>query len=353
MTGTLRITGGTLARRRIAVPPAADQGLVRPTSDKTREALFAALGDLDGSVVLDLYAGSGALGIEALSRGAARCTFVERDRRTAAIIRANLDALGIAQRAQIVVGDATKHVARAEPATFDLVLADPPYQVDVDEALVAAVAQALAPGGRFVLERDKRSPDPPAAGLSILRSKDYGGTRVVVFQKGAAPVAEDAMPKAAIYPGSFDPLTNGHIDIVERGLHMFDRVVLAIANNPSKNHLFSFDERMTMAKETLGHHKGIEFDTFDGLLVDYAKKKKISTLLRGLRALSDFEYEFQLAIMNRKLAPEIDTVFMMTSDESFYLSSRLVREVASFGADVRGMVPLPVYEALRKRYGVG
>jgi pantetheine-phosphate adenylyltransferase len=253
----------------------------------------------------------------------------------------------------VSVGDAAKHVAQAAAGAYDLVLADPPYRVAVDVPFLAAVAAALAPGGRFVLERDRRASDPPAPGLSILRDRVYGDTRVVVFTKAAATVAEGAMPKAAIYPGSFDPLTNGHIDIVERGLRMFDRVVLAIANNPSKNHLFSFDERMAMAKETLGHHAGIEFDTFDGLLVDYAKQKKISTLLRGLRALSDFEYEFQLAIMNRKLASDIDTVFMMTSDESFYLSSRLVREVASFGADVRGMVPLPVYEALRKRYGVG
>ena len=345
VTGTLRITGGALARRLIAVPPAADRGLLRPTGDKVRAALFSALGGLEGARVLDLYAGSGALGFEALSRGAASCTFVERDRRTAAVVQATAASLGVADRARVVVADAARFLVDA-PA-FDLVLVDPPYAAPLTEALVAAIARVVAAGGRLVVERDKNAADPAPPGLSVTRDKLYGGTRVVVYAR-SEPVAN-----VAIYPGSFDPLTNGHIDIVERGLKTFDRVVLAIANNPSKSHLFSVEERTAMAQACLGHNKGIEFDTFDGLLVDYAKRKKISTLLRGLRALSDFEYEFQLAIMNRKLAPEIDTVFMMTSDDSFYLSSRLVREVASFGADVRGMVPLPVYEALRKRYGVG
>lgn len=161
------------------------------------------------------------------------------------------------------------------------------------------------------------------------------------------------MPTAAIYPGSFDPLTNGHLDIVQRGLKMFDRVVLAIAVNPNKQHMFSLDERMDLAKRCLGHLPGLEFDTFDGLLVHYAKQKAIHVLLRGLRAVSDFEYEFQLASMNRKLSPQVETVFMMTSEESFYISSRLVREVARYGGDVRGFVPAPVHDALTARFGAG
>jgi pantetheine-phosphate adenylyltransferase len=202
-------------------------------------------------------------------------------------------------------------------------------------------------GGVVVIERDKRAEDPPVEGLSLARDRVYGGTRVAIWERprGAPP-----MSIAAIYAGSFDPLTNGHVDIAQRGLKTFDRVVLAIANNPQKAHLFSIEERVAMANASVGHLKGIEVDTFDGLLVEYAKSKGIKTLLRGLRAVSDFEYEFQLASMNRKLAPGIDTVFMMTSEESFYLSSRLVREVASFGADVREMVPASVLAALNLRY---
>lgn len=158
------------------------------------------------------------------------------------------------------------------------------------------------------------------------------------------------MPTAAIYPGSFDPLTNGHVDIVQRGLKTFDKVILAVANNVQKSPLFSVDERVSLARECLGHLKGFEVDSFNGLVVEYARKKGVSVLLRGLRAVSDFEYEFQLASMNRKLNRDVETVFMMTSEESFYLSSRLVREVASFGGNVEGMVPEPVLRELRKKY---
>ena len=157
--------------------------------------------------------------------------------------------------------------------------------------------------------------------------------------------------KAAIYPGSFDPLTYGHLDIIERARAMFDHVVVAVADNSQKSHLFSLQERMDMVRECLGKNtKGVEVDTFQGLLVDYARKKKVPTLLRGLRAVSDFEYEFNLATMNRKIAKEVETIFLMTGESSFYVSSKLVREVASFGADVSAMVPVPVQKALKMRF---
>jgi len=159
------------------------------------------------------------------------------------------------------------------------------------------------------------------------------------------------MPRAAIYPGSFDPMTFGHIDIVQRGLKLFDRVVLAVAINPNKTHMFSLEERLEMAKQSLGHLPGIEFDVFDELLVHYCKRKGVNVLLRGLRAVSDFEYEFQLSSMNRKLSSDIETVFMMTSEEHFYLSSNLVREIASYGGDVSELVPEPVLKALEKKLG--
>ena len=157
------------------------------------------------------------------------------------------------------------------------------------------------------------------------------------------------MSTAAIYPGSFDPLTNGHADIVQRSLRMFDRVVVAVANNASKKHLFTVEERLEMARAAFGHDERVEFDTFDGLLVDYAARKQISVLIRGLRAVSDFEYEFQIASMNAKLNSSVETTFLMTREENYYLSSSLVREVARFGGDVKNMVPAPVWKKLQER----
>ncbi len=155
--------------------------------------------------------------------------------------------------------------------------------------------------------------------------------------------------RAAIYAGSFDPLTNGHIDIVTRGLRMFDRLIVAVANNPQKVHTFSADDRVALCKESLGERSGLEIMTFDGLIVDFARRQNVNVLLRGVRAVSDFEYEFQLAGMNRKLSG-IETTFLVTSEESFYVASRLVKEVAMFGGDVSPMVPAPVLKALTARF---
>jgi pantetheine-phosphate adenylyltransferase len=159
------------------------------------------------------------------------------------------------------------------------------------------------------------------------------------------------MPRVAIYPGSFDPPTNGHLSIIKRGLQIFDQLVVAVANNPAKTPLFSAQERMDLMKEAVGGDPRIELDSFQGLLVDYARKRKIFVVLRGLRAVSDFEYEFQLANMNRKLEPAIDTLFMMTGEDSFYIASKFVREVATLGGDVSSMVPPSVLRELTRRFG--
>ncbi|HEX7488400.1 MAG TPA: pantetheine-phosphate adenylyltransferase [Anaeromyxobacteraceae bacterium] len=157
------------------------------------------------------------------------------------------------------------------------------------------------------------------------------------------------MPRVAIYPGSFDPLTNGHLSLIQRGLDIFDGLIVAVANNPDKNPLFSFEERMELIHGAVGVDARVEVDTFDGLLVDYAKRRGIHTVLRGLRAVSDFEYEFQLANMNRKLDPQFDSVFVMTGEDYFYVTSRLVREVSRFGGDVSGLVPPNVQAALARK----
>jgi pantetheine-phosphate adenylyltransferase len=159
------------------------------------------------------------------------------------------------------------------------------------------------------------------------------------------------MPRLAIYPGSFDPLTNGHLSLIQRGLKIFDGLVVAVANNPDKTALFTFEERMQLIREAVNGDRRVEVDSFDGLLVDYAKKRGIHTVLRGLRAVSDFEYEFQLANMNRKLDPDFDSVFVMTGEDYYFVSARLVREVARFGGDVSGLVPPNVLAGLRRKLG--
>ncbi|HET6279401.1 MAG TPA: pantetheine-phosphate adenylyltransferase [Polyangia bacterium] len=156
--------------------------------------------------------------------------------------------------------------------------------------------------------------------------------------------------RLAVYPGTFDPITNGHADIMRRTLNIFDRVVVALAENVRKAPLFSIDERKAMITDALGHDPRIEIDHFDGLLVDYVKRRKAGVVIRGLRALADFEYEFQLAHMNRHLAPAVETLFLMTSEESFYVSSSLVKEVALMGGDVSRMVPPAVVAALKAKH---
>lgn len=149
----------------------------------------------------------------------------------------------------------------------------------------------------------------------------------------------------AIYPGSFDPLTNGHIDIIERGARLFDRIIVAILMNIEKRPLFTVAERVEICREAFRKYTNVEIDTFDGLLVDYVGRKQAKVIVRGLRAISDFEYELQMALMNRRLAPAVETVFLMAKEEYSYVSSRLVKEVARLGADVRGLVP----ESVRRR----
>ncbi len=156
--------------------------------------------------------------------------------------------------------------------------------------------------------------------------------------------------RTAIYPGSFDPLTNGHLSLIQRGLKMFDKVIVAIAVNPKKQPLFSVQERRTFILEAVENDARVEVDDFEGLLVDYAKRRKVTVVLRGLRAVSDFEFEFQLANMNHKLSPELETVFMMTGEDYFYISSNIVREVASFGGNVEGIVPPGVLAGLKAKY---
>jgi len=154
--------------------------------------------------------------------------------------------------------------------------------------------------------------------------------------------------RLAIFPGSFDPVTNGHVDIILRSAHLFERILVAVLVNPEKKGLFSPPERIEIIREVFREYPNVEVDSFDGLLVDYARRRRASAIIRGIRAVSDYEYEFQMALMNRHLEPSLETVFMMPAEQYTYLSSRLIKEVFSLGADVRGLVP-PAVEAWMKR----
>jgi len=158
------------------------------------------------------------------------------------------------------------------------------------------------------------------------------------------------MPDIAVYPGSFDPITNGHLDLIQRALKIFDHIIVAVATNAFKQSLFTIEERMEMIRESLKDHPQITIDSFEGLLVNYAKRQKARAILRGLRAVTDFEYEFQLAMMNRRLEPEVETVFLMTGLRWVFLSSSILKEAAVHGGNVEGMVPEIVVQKLREKF---
>jgi pantetheine-phosphate adenylyltransferase len=355
----MRVTGGRLGGRRIRVPP----GAVRPTSDRVREALFARLGALEGARVLDLFAGSGALGIEALSRGALEAVFVERAGAAIAVVRENLAALGLAGAARVVRGDVPAVLRRLarDGLRFELALLDPPYaEAGVLEQALRELATSgiLAPGAIVVAETSRRSALPAVDGLVVLDARRYGDTVVHRLEErsGASMHERDERvgprdPRLALFAASFDPVTNGHLDLVKRARPLFPDLVVAVARNVAKQGTFDVDERLEMLRVVLGDEPGIRIASFDGLLVDYARRIGAHVLIRGLRAVSDFEYEFEMALMNRRMCPEIETLFMMTSQQFFYVSSSRLKELVRFGANVDDFVPPIVAAKLKEKLG--
>jgi pantetheine-phosphate adenylyltransferase len=162
-------------------------------------------------------------------------------------------------------------------------------------------------------------------------------------------VAQAVSGLVAVYPGTFDPVTNGHLDLVQRCAPLVDRLVVSVLANETKSPLFSTEERVGMLQEVLREFPNVEIDFFDGLLIDYARRKQARLILRGIRAISDYEYELQMALMNRRLAPEIETMFMMAGEAHSFISSRLVKEVIRLGGNISGLVPPSVEEILRRR----
>jgi pantetheine-phosphate adenylyltransferase len=367
----MRIIAGQWRARRLLGPPRGAE--TRPTSDRVREAIFNLLGTkTENARVLDLFAGTGALGIEALSRGARHVTFYESDRGLCETIQTNLENLEVSRDLVTVMRRDVRRAKSSLTGPFDLVFIDPPYGFLLEREALATLCteDALAPGALVVVEHASRDTVAlPAAAEGVLGDADtrhYGDTSVTIFTRLAPPPAMPPEPVAsashpapaatspstrrvAIYAGSFDPPTHGHYDIIQRAAALFDQVVIAVAQNVRKNTLFSANERVELLRELVGDDPRVEVDTIEGLLVDYARRRGAVAIIRGLRAVADFDFEFQMACMNHHLAPKVETVFLMTAQEYLFVSSSLVKEVASLGGDVARFVPPSVLPRLLAR----
>jgi pantetheine-phosphate adenylyltransferase/16S rRNA (guanine(966)-N(2))-methyltransferase RsmD len=337
----MRIIAGTARGKRLAPVPRG----VRPTSDRVRESVFNSLGQFfDGGAALDLYAGTGALGIEALSRGCERVVFVERDGRALAAIRENLQRTGFTDRAEVVRDDVGRVLDRmlTEGRLFNLIFADPPYRIAATEVggLVSRLGALLAPGGRVVIE----SGEAPAGGTKKGVTRRYGGTFVTILERSEITMI------VAVCPGSFDPVTTGHLDIIRRASGIFDHVVVAVGSNLRKKPRLPAAERARLIEKVTAGFDNVSVEVMEGLLVDFAREQGARVVVKGLRAVSDFESEFEQAQLNRKMYPELETVFVMAAAEHSFLSSSVVREIASLGGDVRGLVPEGILETVREIY---
>jgi pantetheine-phosphate adenylyltransferase/16S rRNA (guanine(966)-N(2))-methyltransferase RsmD len=338
----LRIIAGTARGTRLAPVPKH----VRPTSDRVRESVFNSLGQFFSGDVLDLYAGTGSLGIEALSRGADRALFVEKDRRALAAIRANLQRTRLEDRAEVVASDVGRALDRmlTDGRRFNLIFADPPYRIAATEVegVLSRLAALLVPGGRAVIE----SGDALAGGTIGKKgaARRYGGTYVTILERSETTMI------VAVCPGSFDPVTVGHLDIIRRASKIFDHVVIAVGANLRKKPVIPAVERARLLEKITADIENVSVELMDGLLVDFAREQGARAIVKGLRAVSDFESEFEQAQLNRTMFPELETVFIMASAEHSFLSSSAVREIASFGGDMRGLVPEGILETVREIY---
>jgi pantetheine-phosphate adenylyltransferase/16S rRNA (guanine(966)-N(2))-methyltransferase RsmD len=340
----MRIIAGTARGTRLAPVPSG----VRPTSDRVRESIFNALGQFfEGGVVLDLYAGTGAFGVEALSRGCERAVFVERNGRALASIKENLRRAGFEGRAEVIRRDVGRalDLMLTDGRVFSLIFADPPYRIaatEVGDALLSRLGALLAPDGRVVIE----SGEAPAGGLRGKKgvARRYGGTFVTILERCEITMI------VAVCPGSFDPVTVGHLDIIRRAAGIFDHVVVAVGSNLRKKPRLPAAERARLIEKITGGFENVSVEVMEGLLVDFARDQGAKVVVKGLRAVSDFESEFEQAQLNRKMYPELETVFIMASAEHSFLSSSVVREIASLGGDVRGLVPEGILETVREIY---
>ncbi len=339
----MRIIAGTAGGVRLAPVPKG----VRPTGDRVREAVFNSLGQFfDGGDVLDLYAGTGALGIEALSRGCEGAVFVEKDRAARNAIFENLRRTGSAEQAEVVAGEVGRVVEgmAGRGRRFDLIFADPPYRILRSEVggILGRLGELLRPGGRVVIEGGEAPPEDVFGRKGATRR--YGGTFVTVFERF------ELTTRVAVCPGSFDPVTTGHLDIIRRAARIFDHVVVAVGANTRKTPRLPALERAGLIEKVTADIENVSVEIMEGLLVNFAKEQGAGAIVKGLRAVSDFESEFEQAQLNRNMSSEIETVFIMAASEHSFLSSSAVREISWHGGDVRGLVPDDILESVRQIY---
>ena len=338
----MRVIAGTARGTRLAPIPRG----VRPTSDRVRESLFNSLGQFfEGGRVLDLYAGTGALGIESLSRGCGHAVFVERDRRARAVIRENLRRTGFAERAEVFGGEVEAVVGRlAERGeSFDLIFADPPYRIAAEVGgILHRLRFLLAPEGRVAIESGE-APIEGAGGRKGV-TRRYGGTFVTILDRSELTMI------VAVCPGSFDPVTTGHLDVIRRASKIFDNVIVAVGTKRSKQTRLPTVERARLMEKVTADMDTVSVEVMEGLLVEFARERGAQAIVKGLRAVSDFESEFEQAQLNRRMFPELETIFIMASAEHSFLSSSVVREIASLGGEIRGLVPEGVLETVKQIY---
>jgi pantetheine-phosphate adenylyltransferase len=297
-------------------------------------------------MVLDLYAGTGALGIEALSRGFDRAVFVERDKKARSAIHENLRRTRFVDRAEVIGGDARAVIGTLEERrqSYHLIFMDPPYRIAAAEVggILHRLRSLLAPGGRVVIESGEAPVE--VAGGRKGDTRRYGGTFITILGHSELTMI------VAVCPGSFDPVTTGHLDVIRRACKIFDHVVVAVGANRKKQARLSAVERARLIEKVTADVENVSVEIMDGLLVDFAREQGAGAIVKGLRAVSDFESEFEQAQLNRTMFPELETVFIMASAEHSFLSSSAVREIASLGGEVRGLVPDGILETVTEIY---
>ncbi len=315
--------------------------------------------------------------------------FIDRAVASLRALRKNLEALDLEGVSEVIRGDAPPSLRRLgkQGREFDLIFLDPPYDSDEVTRSLRAVREArlLATEGAVVIETAKRHSFPMADGFVILDQRSTGDTLITRLvadvtdeasstgcERPQRPVREreessevsKKQPNArtrrqtpggppgttvALFPASFDPMTNGHLDLIERACRIFDEVIVAVAINVGKTGTFSFDERLEMLNEVLAGHAGVRVQGFSGLVVEYAREIGATVILRGLRASADFEYEFEMALMNRHLDPDLEVLYMMTRQEHLYVSSSRLKELVRFGANIDDFVPPIVSKNLNEK----